>query len=136
MLWSERGGGGHEACMTWAFYLPSCREGAFPVWSSERQEEQHVHKDRGTWMTCELLRSSCCLDQGSSFLHPSHPMPSAPVCWTTACDRLSSTSVVLFLFHIRCEDLRRSRPAAGGNREARGFAPRCCPHQQGWDVAG
>lgn len=74
----------------------------------------------------ELFYRSCRLDQGSSFLHHGHPMPSAPVCWLIACDRFSSTSLMLFLFHMRCEDLGWSRPATGGSREAGGFALCCC----------
>ena len=110
---------GHFTC------LPAGTE-LFPVWSSKGHEEQHVHKGRGTWSTCELLCRSCCLDQGSSFLHHGHPVPSAPVCWTIAYNRFSSTSLMLFSFHIRCEDLGWSRPAAGGSREAGGFALCCC----------
>lgn len=70
---------------------------------------------------------SCCAGAAAwTKAAPSCTMANACPLQQPACNGFNSTSLMLFFFHIRCEDLGWSRPAAGGSREAGCFALCCC----------
>lgn len=76
---------------------------------------------------------SCCAAPAARTEAAAPCTMATPVCWMTAWNRFRSTSLMLFLFPIRCGDLGWSRRAAGGSREAGGML--CAASSAGLDIA-